>query len=54
VHARDERAQGFHEHFGLRPSPTDPLHHFVLLKDLQGIAGGSHRGTAPAAGDGPA
>jgi GNAT superfamily N-acetyltransferase len=40
VHAKDERARGFYEHFGLRPSPTDPLHLFVLLKDLQGIAGG--------------
>jgi GNAT superfamily N-acetyltransferase len=40
VHAKDERARGFYEHFGFRPSPTDPLHLFVLLKDLQGIAGG--------------
>ena len=40
VHAKDERAQGFNEHFGFRPSPTDPLHLFVLLNDLQGIAGG--------------
>ena len=40
VHAKDERAQGFYEHFGFRPSPTDPLHLFVLLKDLQGIASG--------------
>ena len=41
VRAKDQRAQGFYEHFGFRPSPTDPLHLFVLLKDLQGIAGGS-------------
>lgn len=40
VHAKDEQARGFYEHFGFRPSPTDPLHLFVLLKDLQGIAGG--------------
>ena len=40
VHAKDERARGFYEHFGFRPSPTDPLHLNVLLKDLQGIAGG--------------
>ncbi len=38
VHAKDERARAFYEHFGFRPSPTDPLHLFVLLKDLQGIA----------------
>ena len=37
VHANDERAQGFYEHFGFRPSPTDQLHLFVLLKDLHGI-----------------
>lgn len=35
VHAKDERAQGFYAHFGFRPSPTDPLHLFLLLKDLQ-------------------
>jgi GNAT superfamily N-acetyltransferase len=35
VHAKDERARGFYEHFGFRPSPSDPLHLFVLLKDLQ-------------------
>jgi Acetyltransferases len=35
VHAKDERAQSFYAHFGFRPSPTDPLHLFVLLKDLQ-------------------
>jgi len=40
VHANDERARGFYEHFGFRPSPSDPLHLFVLLKDLQGITGG--------------
>jgi GNAT superfamily N-acetyltransferase len=26
VHAKDERAQSFHAHFGFRPSPSDPLH----------------------------
>jgi GNAT superfamily N-acetyltransferase len=39
VHAKDERARGYYEHFGFRPSPSDPLHLFVLLfvllKDLQ-------------------
>ena len=37
VHAKDERARGFYDHFGFRPSPSDPLHLFELLKDLQGI-----------------
>lgn len=38
VHAKDERAQGFYTHFGFGPSPSDPLHLFVLLKDLQSMA----------------
>ena len=41
VHAKDERARGFYEHFGFRPSPSDPLHLFVLLKDLQAMTGTS-------------
>jgi hypothetical protein len=36
VHANNERARGFTEHFGFRPSPSDRLHLFeLLLKDLQ-------------------
>ena len=38
VHAKNERARGFYEHFGFRPSPSDPLHLFVLLKDLQSMS----------------
>ena len=37
VHAKDERARGFYAHFGFRPSPSDPLHLFVLIKDLQAL-----------------
>ena len=36
-HAKDERARGFYEHFGFRPSPSDALHQFVMLKDLQAM-----------------
>ena len=39
VLAKDGRDQGFYAHFGFRPSPSDPLHLFVLLKDLQGMTG---------------
>ncbi len=39
VHAKDERARGFNSHFGFIASPTDPLHLFVLLKDLRTLAG---------------
>jgi GNAT superfamily N-acetyltransferase len=35
VHAKDERALSFYAHVGFQPSASDPLHQFVLLKDLQ-------------------
>ncbi|CDH45349.1 GCN5-related N-acetyltransferase (fragment) [Candidatus Contendobacter odensis Run_B_J11] len=35
AHAKDETARAFYDHFGFIPSPTDPLHLFVLTKDLQ-------------------
>ena len=37
VHAKDEEARRFYEHFDLIPSPTDPVHLFVLLKDVRRI-----------------
>ncbi len=37
-HARDESAQQFYEHFGFVPSPTDPLHLFLLIKDMKRLA----------------
>jgi GNAT superfamily N-acetyltransferase len=40
VHAKDEAARKFYEHFDFVPSPTDPLHLFLLLKDLRHIADG--------------
>ncbi len=38
VHAKDERARVFYERFDFLPSPTDPLHVFVLIKDLERLA----------------
>ena len=35
VHAKDEEARSFYERFDFVPSPTDPLHLFVLLKDVR-------------------
>lgn len=35
VHAANERARGFYEWHGFEPSPTDPLHLFVLMKDVR-------------------
>ena len=39
AHAKNDAACAFYEHFGFIPSPTDPLHLFVLTKDLQRIIG---------------
>jgi hypothetical protein len=39
AHAKDERAATFYSHFGFVPSPTDPLHMFVLLKDVRHMLG---------------
>jgi GNAT superfamily N-acetyltransferase len=39
VHAMDENARSFYEHFDFIPSPSDPLHLFVLIKDLKRIVG---------------
>ena len=35
VHAKEENAKRFYEHFDFIPSPTDPMHLFVLLKDVR-------------------
>ncbi|MFI5308310.1 MAG: GNAT family N-acetyltransferase [Polyangiales bacterium] len=38
VHAKDDSASAFYRHFDFEPSPTDPLHLFVLVKDLRRAA----------------
>lgn len=35
VHAKDEEARAFYQKFDFLPSPTDPMHLFVLLKDVR-------------------
>ncbi len=35
VHAKDENARRFYEHFGFIPSPTDALHLYLLVKDVK-------------------
>lgn len=35
VHAKDEKAKFFYEKFGFSPSPLDPFHLFLLIKDIQ-------------------
>jgi GNAT superfamily N-acetyltransferase len=34
VHAKDEEAVSFYRRFGFLQSPTDPLHLFLLVKDI--------------------
>jgi hypothetical protein len=35
VHAKDEDARAFYEHFGFSPLSSDPYHLFRLLKDFR-------------------
>jgi GNAT superfamily N-acetyltransferase len=35
VHAKDDHAKAFYERFDCTPSPTDPYHLWVLLKDVR-------------------
>jgi GNAT superfamily N-acetyltransferase len=35
AHAKDGETQSFYIHFGFLPSPTDPLHLYVLIKDIR-------------------
>lgn len=37
VHAKDNVARKFYERFDFLPSPSDPLHLFILLKDVRKI-----------------
>ena len=37
VHAKDDAAQQWYESWEFEPSPTDPYHLFLMLKDLKGI-----------------
>jgi GNAT superfamily N-acetyltransferase len=39
VHAKDDEARAFYEHFNFRPSPTDPYHLFLLMKDIARFVG---------------
>jgi GNAT superfamily N-acetyltransferase len=35
VHAKDDRAVAFYQHFGFAPSPVDPRHLFMIIKDIR-------------------
>jgi GNAT superfamily N-acetyltransferase len=40
VHAKDDRAVAFYEHFGFMPSPVSPRHMYLLLKDVRRMLSG--------------
>jgi hypothetical protein len=37
VHALHDEARSFYSHFGFEPSPTDPLHLLLLIKDVRAL-----------------
>ena len=37
VHAKDESAKQWYEAWEFEPSPTDPYHLYLMLKDLKGL-----------------
>lgn len=39
VHAKDESAKSFYQHFDFLPSLTDPLHLYLLIRDLHRAIG---------------
>lgn len=39
VHAKNDEARRFYEHFDFDPSPTDDYHLYLLIKELRKISG---------------
>ena len=39
VHAKDVQAKNFYEKIGFEPSPIDPLHLYLLIKDIKKTIG---------------
>jgi GNAT superfamily N-acetyltransferase len=35
VHAKDDPARAFYQRYDFEPSPTDPYHLFLLVKDIR-------------------
>ncbi len=38
THAKDDAARHWYESWGFQPSPTDPYHLYVMMKDLKALA----------------
>ncbi len=41
VHAKDEEARKWYLQWEFEPSPTDPMHLFLLMKDLKALLRGA-------------
>jgi GNAT superfamily N-acetyltransferase len=39
VHAKDDSAKAFYQHFDFEPSPSDPYHLLLIMKDLLQMVG---------------
>jgi len=39
VHAKDAAARQWYLHWEFEPSPSDPLHLFLLIKDIKAMVG---------------
>jgi GNAT superfamily N-acetyltransferase len=39
VHAKDDEVRAWYESFDFEPSPTDPFHLFLLMKDIRALLG---------------
>ena len=40
MHAKDDEARAFYEHFTFQVSPSDPYHLLLIMKDLLAIVEG--------------
>ncbi len=40
IHAKNDEAKRFYEHFDLLTSPSDSMHLLILIKDLRAAASG--------------
>ena len=47
VHAKDDQAKAFYERFNFAPSPTDPYHLYLLLKDVRALLAWRIEGQSP-------
>jgi GNAT superfamily N-acetyltransferase len=53
VHAKDEAARQWYESWEFEPSPTDPYHLFLMLKDLKSLLDCAPAGASTRAQDRP-